>query len=263
LFIFTNSVRAGVAIGAGILMVIYGINLTGLFPWLKRLWVRGPAFLTRLFFGRPQGRSRSPLVIGLLNGLMIACGPLQAAYLTAAVSGSALRGAVLLFLFGLGTLPVMIGFGFLFNLASMRLTGAFVRYSGVLVVILGLVMLNRGLLLTGTGLDFESLVVSRLRTSTAMEHSVVADGVQTIRMDVVGDGWRPDKFLLKADVPVRWIINGEQINECNKAIQVPRLGLSFDIVPGEQVIEFTPVQEGTIQWSCWMGMIDGCFVVEK
>ena len=68
--------------------------------------------------------------------------------------------------------------------------------------------------------------------------------------------------MLKAGVPVKWIINGAEINSCNNAIQVPALGLKFDIIKGEQVIEFTPANEGVISWSCWMGMIPGVFIVK-
>ena len=62
-------------------------------------------------------------------------------------------------------------------------------------------------------------------------------------------------------VPVQWIINGKEITGCNRAIQVPAYNLEFDIVPGEQVIEFTPTETGTVAWSCWMGMIPGSFTV--
>ena len=39
--------------------------------------------------------------------------------------------------------------------------------------------------------------------------------------------------------------------------------MNFDIKKGEQVIEFTPTEEGVIPWSCWMGMIPGTFVVTE
>lgn len=75
-------------------------------------------------------------------------------------------------------------------------------------------------------------------------------------------GYSPDRFVLQKGVPVRWIIDGKELTGCNNAIQVPKLGLRFDIKPGEQVIEFTPEQAGTISWSCWMGMIPGSFIVK-
>ena len=32
---------------------------------------------------------------------------------------------------------------------------------------------------------------------------------------------------------------------------------------GLQTIEFTPIEEGTIPWSCWMGMLRGTFIVKN
>jgi len=81
-------------------------------------------------------------------------------------------------------------------------------------------------------------------------------------MEVNRYGWSPEKFVLQKGVPVKWIIEGKEINGCNNAIQVPKYGLNFDITPGEQIIEFTPTESGTISWSCWMGMIPGVFVVK-
>ena len=85
---------------------------------------------------------------------------------------------------------------------------------------------------------------------------------QTIYMNVTGAGWQPSTFVLKKGVPVKWVINGQQLNGCNNGIKVPSLGLQFNIKAGEQTIEFTPNQAGTIQWSCWMGMIQGQFIVK-
>ena len=49
------------------------------------------------------GEGASSLITGLLNGLFIACGPLQAMYIYAAGTGSFFGGATSLFAFGLGT----------------------------------------------------------------------------------------------------------------------------------------------------------------
>ena len=50
-------------------------------------------------------------MIGLLNGLMLGCGPLQAMYVMAAGTGSPQEGATMLFFFGLGTLIPLLSFG--------------------------------------------------------------------------------------------------------------------------------------------------------
>jgi sulfite exporter TauE/SafE len=263
---FTPLIRGIVGITAGVLLVIYGINLMNFIPWLRRLWIKPPKFVLNWMEKNNQKSSPiRPLVVGLLNGLMIACGPLQAIYILAAGTGNALDGAKLLFIFALGTLPVMIGFGYLTTLISHKMTGRLFKISGVLVLLLGLVMLNQGLVLTGSGFDFNSLLAIRAAStnSNATTKSTISTGYQTIKMDVTASGWKPAKFILQEGLPVKWVIDGKEITECNKAIQVPKLGLNFYINPGEQTIEFTPTEEGVIPWSCWMGMIDGSFIVQK
>jgi hypothetical protein len=98
-------------------------------------------------------------------------------------------------------------------------------------------------------------------TAPADGTAVLKDGYQEIRMTVDSRGFTPNKFVLKKGVPVHWIIDGKQLTNCNKAIQVPSYGLQFDVKQGEQTIEFTPPETGTIRWSCWMGMIPGTFIV--
>lgn len=264
---FTPAMRGVAGLLAGLFLVIFGLKMLNVFPALRRFSLKTPGFLNR-FVGRNQ--SGSPLVIGLLNGLMIACGPLQAIYIMAAGTGSVVEGAKLLFVFALGTLPVMLGFGYFASMISSRMTNKILRASGVIVIILGIVMVNRGLALTGTGYDFGSLVQSvsaedatgKVIGVASSNVPLMNNGYQEIHMDVTARGWEPDKFVLQKGIPVKWIINGKEITGCNKAIQVPSLDLSFDIKQGTQTIEFTPTESGTIPWSCWMGMIRGTFIVK-
>lgn len=261
---FTPMMRGVAGVIAGLFLVIFGLNMLNIFPWLRKFRIRMPSFVNR-FTGNESKKHSSPLAIGLLNGLMIACGPLQAIYIMAAGTGSAIEGAKLLFVFALGTLPVMLSFGFVTSFLSNKATHKILKASGAIVIILGLIMMNRGLALTGTGFDTTSLIASVSASSDSPTGDAIAieDGYQIIRMDVTRYGWEPDKFVLKKGVPVKWIIDGKEIDGCNNAIQVPKLGLKFDIKPGEQTIQFTPNEEGVIPWSCWMGMISGTFVVKS
>ncbi|MBR9676305.1 hypothetical protein GOV05_04825 [Candidatus Woesearchaeota archaeon] len=267
IFAFTPLMRGVAGILAGLFLIIFGLNMLGFLSPLRRLRLRTPKFVSR-FVRTESTKHKSPLVIGLLNGLMIACGPLQAIYIMAAGTGSALEGAKVLFLFGLGTLPVMLGFGFLASFLSNKATNKILKASGFVVILLGVIMVNRGLALSGTGFDTNTLVANVLASNDASltdEGSALEfeDGYQIIRMTVNRYGWEPDKFVLKKGVPTKWIIDGVEINGCNNAIQVPKYNLKFDVEYGEQVIEFTPTKEGVISWSCWMGMIPGVFVVKE
>ena len=261
---FTPTIRGYAGMLAGLFLVLFGLKMLNIIPGLRRFSLRMPKFITKFVGKESKHHSNNPLVIGLLNGLMIACGPLQAIYIMAAGTGSMFEGAKLLFVFGLGTLPVMLGFGYLTSIISSKATTKILKASGVIIIILGLVMVNRGLALTGTGYDFNSLSTEfNYLGSTPTDNSItIKDDYQEIKMEVNRYGWSPSKFILKRGVPVKWIIDGKEITGCNNAIQVPKLDLKFDIKKGTQTIEFTPKETGTISWSCWMGMIPGVFVVK-
>ncbi len=261
---FTPLMRGVAGLLAGLFLILFGLKMLNIIPVLRKIQFKTPKFISK-FVGEKQ--NSSPLVIGLLNGLMIACGPLQAIYIMAAGTGSVIEGATLLFFFALGTLPVMLGFGLFATFVSSKLTHKILKASGVIVIILGLIMINNGLALTGSGYDINSLMTSvsanaGIETTSENLPSIV-DGYQEINMEVNSEGWEPAKFVLQKDVPVKWIIQGNEINGCNNAIQVPKLDLNFDIEYGEQIIEFTPTEEGVISWSCWMGMIPGTFIVTE
>ena len=263
---FTPMMRGVAGILAGLFLILFGLKMLNIFPFLRKLNFKTPKFLLK-FVKTEKRKHSNPFMIGLLNGLMIACGPLQAIYVMAAGTGSMIEGAKLLFVFGLGTLPVMLGFGYITSLIGKRATYKILKLSGVIVIILGIVMLNRGLALTGTGIDYNTLnsqlfSFSEKSSPDNQNFPSMKDGYQEIFMEVNRYGWSPDKFVLKKGVPVKWIIDGKEINGCNNAIQVPKMGLNFDIKKGQQIIEFTPTEMGTISWSCWMGMIPGVFVVE-
>ncbi len=261
---FTPLLRGAAGVIAGVFLIIFGLNMLNLFSPLRRIRLKMPAALER-FLGKQTSSHHRPFVIGLLNGLMIACGPLQAMYVMATGTGSAVEGAKMLFTFGIGTLPVLLSFGVLTTLISGSLTHQLLKLSGAIVIVLGAVMINRGLILTGSGHDLHSVIATLLRAGKpapdALSGQQSQSAFQTIAMNVNRWGFSPNHFILRKGVPVRWIITGEEITTCNHRILVPKLGLEFDVKKGQQTIEFTPTEEGVIPWSCWMGMLHGEFEV--
>jgi len=164
--------------------------------------------------------------------------------------------------FGIGTLPLLMGFGFLTSLLSTNLAPKLLKASGYIVMVLGAIMLNRGLAISGAGVDVNTLVArvsQQLAPSSAQSPS--CDIIQTIHMDVLKASFSPNEFTLRKGVPVKWVINGKELNECNKTIVVPQYKLKIELHPGEQTIDFTPAESGVVPWSCWMGMIPGTFIV--
>jgi len=262
---FTPQLKGIAALIAGLFLIVYGLNMINIFPWFRKLQFRGPKFLDKI---NADASHKGPFIIGLLNGLMIACGPLQAMLIYAAGTGSAAQGAIAMLVFGLGTLPLMLGFGSIATILGSKFTHRVLKISAAIVIILGIVMLNRGLTLMGSGYDFGSLATNVATAGSVYQnqgdyHQLTADGYQEIKMEVNSGGYTPNKFILKKGVPVKWVIDVTELTGCNSVIQSPKLGISQELQKGIQTIEFTPKEEGTIPFSCGMGMLRGTFVVQN
>jgi sulfite exporter TauE/SafE/copper chaperone CopZ len=132
---------------AGVFMVIMGINMLGLFPWLRKLQPHMPKIFGRKV-GKEKAKSKSPLFVGLLNGLM-PCGPLQSMQIVALASGNPIAGALSMLLFSLGTVPLMLGLGSIVSALGKKFTQKVMTVGAVLVVVLGLAMLSQGGSLSG------------------------------------------------------------------------------------------------------------------
>ena len=242
---FSGTAKGVVAILAGIFMVIMGLNMTGLFPWMKKLVPHMPKALAK----KAHAKKHSAFIVGLLNGLM-PCGPLQAMQLYALGTGSFFAGALSMLVFSLGTVPLMFGFGALSTFLSGKFTKRLMKVSALLVVALGVVMLGRGL--TQSGLS-PVLAADKLPSVSAQ----VEENVQLVSTQMKSSTYDP--ITVKAGIPVKWTISADadSLNGCNNPVTIPKFGIQKKLAPGDNVIEFTPTQEGDIVYSCWMGMISG------
>ena len=219
-------------------------NLRGVVPML-------PAGLRTKLMGKG---SRSSLYIGLLNGLM-PCGPLQAMQLYALSTGSWHMGALSMFCFCLGTVPLLLGFG----LVSGRLNKRFARpmrvASCILVLLMGMAMLSNGLNLAGLRL--------RLPGSAASDATVADTNIQIVESELDWRGY-PD-ITVKAGIPVRWNIHAEaeKITGCNNEMVIPALNMRVPLHAGDNIVEFTVDEPGVIPYTCWMGMLRGTITVDE
>ena len=71
----------------------------------------------------------------------------------------------------------------------------------------------------------------------------------------------PSPFM--RGVPVKWIIQADEsdINGCNNQMLIPKYNIEKKLVAGDNIIEFTPTETGTVPYSCWMGMIKSSITV--
>ncbi|MBQ7371485.1 MAG: sulfite exporter TauE/SafE family protein [Blautia sp.] len=290
---------------AGLFMVVMGINMLGIFPWLRKFTIRTPRFLARRI-GAKRATASRPFIVGLLNGFM-PCGPLQSMWIVALASGNPFTGALSMFLFSLGTVPLMLGLGSIVSLVGKKFTDTVMKVGAVLVVVLGLAMLSQGGLLSGLlspelllvliivcflagvllsipvqkkALRYAAYAASLLlvagsysvwnvsgmaeRKATASENTVeLVNGVQEVH-STLEPGHYPS-ITVQAGIPVRWTIDAPDgsINGCNYRMLIREYGTEYTFQPGENVLEFTPLNTGTVSYNCWMGMIQGTIYVTE
>lgn len=244
---FSGTAKGIVAIISGIFMVIMGLNMLNIFPWLRKFNPRMP----KIFGNRIQSGSgsNSPFYVGLLNGLM-PCGPLQAMQIYALGTGSFFAGALSMFMFSLGTVPLMFGFGAVSSILSGKFTHKMMKVSAVLVMALGIIMLNRGLSLSGV-----NMVYAASGVPSAGNVAKIEGNVQTVRTSLQSGKYAP--IIVQKGIPVKWNMKADakNINGCNETLTIPKYNLQVKLVPGDNIIEFTPDADGNIPYTCWMGMI--------
>ncbi len=251
------SMKATLQIFAGIFMIIMGLNMSG-YDFFRKLNLRLPWSTCSV-----KKKHNTPFIVGILNGLM-PCGPLQTMQLYALGTGSAFNGALSMFIFSLGTIPLMLTFGALSGLISKRYTKTLLKFSGTLVVVLGILMGTRGLTLAGVNIPTAAILTTSLSGNKVSSSSgaklTIENGVQVIRMTADNEGYTPNDLYVEKNMPVKWIIDGKSLNSCNGQIIIPSLNIQKSLQPGENVIEFTP-EDKDISFSCGMGMIRGVIKV--
>ncbi|MBU1166935.1 sulfite exporter TauE/SafE family protein [Patescibacteria group bacterium] len=248
-----------VIIIAAVFMVLMGLSLVTNFSWLEKIKPKTPAFIAKfLYQNRHAKNPKGPFIVGLLNGFM-PCGPLQAMQLYALTSGSIVSGALSMGIYALGTVPLLFGFGSVISLIKNAYLKNIMKFSGIVVIILGLIMFNRGLINFGYG--FGSFVPGQQASSKEEVVNGEVDEYQVVNMELSYGGYSPNVLSIKKGIPVRWVIDAKQVSGCTNEIIVPSYNIKQELKQGENIIEFTPTEAGEIKFSCWMQMVWGKFIV--
>ena len=144
---FNNLANGALLIVAGIAMVLAGLSLLGK---IKFLTIIEHSFSSSSFYKDAFKKilnSKSLFsfyLLGMLNGLL-PCGFVYFFAIAAASTASPLYGAIVMFIFGISTIPAMFGLGFLTSLASSSsFRNMMMSLSSIAVIIYGIFTLYNG-----------------------------------------------------------------------------------------------------------------------
>ena len=243
-FAFNSLLKGAILILAGIMMLIMSINMLGIFPAFRKFSIRIPKRIVSKLNQSKKGRSS--FYIGLVNGLM-PCGPLQSMQIYALSTGSFVGGAFSMFLFSLGTVPLMFAFGTIVSKLNRKFANRMMTVSAIIIFILGLGMLRNGFGLSGIN-------VSGIANGYENQ-AIIVDDHQEVATEVDYGSYEP--ITVKKNIPVKWNIHVAEgkLNGCNGKIIAEEFDIEIKLQEGDNIVEFTPTKAGSFVYSCWMGMI--------
>lgn len=262
-FQLSGSVLGALIMVVGVVMLVVGLQLTELFPVIKGISFSLPTGISKFFGVRNHHEKEYSHANSAMTGALtffLPCGFTQAMQLYAMSTGSFWRGALILGTFALGTAPGLLGIGGLTSVVKGVFARRFFMGAGFVVVALAVFNISNGMNLSG--LTSALAGSNSPTTATAIDPNVkFVDGTQVVSMTQFATGYSPNSFTIKAGVPVKWVVNSVDSNSCAASLYSQKLNIRKFLKPGENTIEFTPTEVGTISFSCSMGMYRGSFKV--
>ena len=235
LFKVNDSLNGVIVIVSSIIIFLMSLNMLGVVNF-------------KFFRYKLNNKFRNPFLIGLLNGLM-PCGPLQAMEIYALSTGNMFTGALSMFLFGIGTVPLMFSIGFIYNLFKGKIKIIINKVSAVLILILSIFMFSRGLL------SFNIDIFNNKPSYDGYIASKLVDNYQVVEIDLSIDHF--EDIVVKKGIPVKFIINVEEkkLTTCNNWIMMRNYDVLQKLEVGQNVIEFVPMKTGDFFYTCRMNML--------
>jgi uncharacterized protein len=168
----TPYMRGIAALIAGIFLVLFGLSMLKLFPKFRLPSLRSKSGTVTQRIYRDLKPKRNPFSIGFLSGFLLGCGPLQAMYIMVLGVADPLKGALLLLCFGTGTLIPLLTFGVFASGLSSKTQNQLMAVSAILVILMGLMMTDRGLKMTQSGYNFGA-IVERFSSPRATDSTIM------------------------------------------------------------------------------------------
>lgn len=253
----SSSVQFGSAVSfmTGIMMVFIGLTMLKLFSF--------PALFsfsfTKNIFQRLEQKlvvhpKKTAFFLGALTYLL-PCGFTQSVQVYALGLADPIKGALVMTIFAIGTMPALLAIGFATSFTKSSWYPVIYRALGVIVLLIGLSYFTNFLSLYGVNV---SIFGDREKKNS---YASLENGYQEVVMNVNTIGYSPNYFTVKKGVPVKWRVKGENVFGCQGFLVAPKIGVQKVLAEGDNIIEFTPEEKGTIAFSCSMGMFRGTFEV--
>lgn len=238
-------------------MIFVGLDMLGIVSVNSII----PSFIRNYFNQRLDkhlfgNAHKTMFILGALT-YWLPCGFTQTVQLFALGTADPIKSALIMGVFALGTAPALLSIGITSSFTNTSWYPWFLKTVGVIVVLLSLnYVINTTSLYTNVFVTEQNLASPK-----KVGEVQVKDGVQIVEMSVLNTGYTPNTFTIQKGLPVRWIVKGVNIYGCQGFLNVPKLGIQQALKLGENIFEFTPIENDTISFSCSTNAVQGLFRV--
>jgi len=248
---------AAITILVSLIMLLIGLQMAGV-RWAERFQVRMPKFITRRVAGNDKSEGNQlPFAIGA-GTILLPCGFTLIAQGIALTSGSAVRGALMMLMFVLGTMiPLLfIGLASVQGSKNPKKGRTFSFYAGVVLVIFALYNVNGQMNVLGYP-SMSDVFAKSAESQPATGSSINTNGEQVVGL--VAKGFRyalTSPSTIQAGVPTKLVVDNQGIQGCGAFLAARGLINGFvDLRAGENIIDLGNPKKGTYKITCSMGMV--------
>lgn len=149
-FTINTSATFALSLIIAIVMLVLGVNLLDVFPWVKKLQPSMPKFIAKRALSVSKlNHTITPLLVGVAT-FFLPCGFTQSMQLYTLTTGSFVKGGLTMLAFALGTFPVLALVSFSsFSVQNNKNAGIFFKTAGLIVIMFALFNLLNSLVVIG------------------------------------------------------------------------------------------------------------------
>lgn len=260
-FSFSITTQGILQILIGLFMLATAGRLLNLHPIFKYTVIQPPTFLLRKIKGISNEKNiLTPILLGALT-VLIPCGVTQAMLILAMGTGNVFSGAMIMFFFTLGTSPVFFALGM--AIQSIFKNNILSKIAALAIVTIGISSINNGQVLRDSPHTFQNYYrVIFGQNETNIGDVKLVNGKQEVTITATNSGYKTSTKTIKKGVPVKLTITSKNVQSCARSFIIPSLNINKVLpINGDEVVEFTPTEDGILNFSCGMGMYTGAFEI--
>jgi sulfite exporter TauE/SafE len=273
----TPYMRAAVQIATGIFMLGTALRMFNVHPIFRYFSIEPPKAITRYIRRKAKhsdGQFVTPVFLGALT-VLIPCGITTAMMALAIGSGNPVAGALIMAAFIIGTSPVFFSLAYFATKLGERFETKFLKFTGAVILVLGLVSVEGGLNLAGSPVSFTTLMQAvASRNTPAAQESAAAPGASVsvpapsqdagagasaeaavLTLAANSSAYSPSIMQAKAGTPYTLQITSQSNTGCGRSLVIPSLGIQKTLPQDGMVTVAIPAQKaGILRITCVMGM---------